>query len=94
MIKKNKYKIIIVAAAIIAIVSFKQNSNETKLYSNVKSSNYIEYTVEPGDCLSTIASKYKGHSKLQNVINEIEYINNINEVIEPGQKLLIPEDTI
>lgn len=48
------------------------------------------YIVSEGDCIETIAQKYKGDRKLKNVVTEIQYLNGVNEIIYPGQELLVP----
>lgn len=49
------------------------------------------YTVKEGDNLSIIAIKYKRKfENINNVIARIQYANNVNEIIQPGQKLIIP----
>lgn len=51
-----------------------------------------KYIVKDGDCLYSIAEKYKiEFERAENVISRIRYRNNINETIYPGQILYIPE---
>lgn len=49
------------------------------------------HIVQQGECVSSIAEKYKGaHQKTSNFVVEIQVRNNIDEHIEPGQALIIP----
>jgi cell division protein YceG involved in septum cleavage len=53
--------------------------------------NYISYTVKSGDTIYNIAKDHKPEGKkLNNYIVEIQVKNNINEVIKPGDRILIP----
>jgi LysM repeat protein len=50
------------------------------------------YVVKEGDCLSIIAEKYvQRFEKIENVVAEIKFRNNVNEVIYPGQVLYVPD---
>lgn len=52
-------------------------------------SKYI-YIVKKGDTIWSIAKKHKGeYEDINNVVNHIKYVNNIEQCIYPGQKLII-----
>ncbi|MDT8718288.1 LysM peptidoglycan-binding domain-containing protein [Clostridium sp. 19966] len=85
---KRKIKIVLVLLFIVvSYTTFSKNTTSKKVYS-IKQSKI--YTVKKGDTLSEIAQKYKGNEKLTNMINEIKYLNNINDEIYPGEELEIP----
>lgn len=52
---------------------------------------YIEYEIQPDDCVDKIAEEYKPeYMRLDNFRSEIQVINNIQEMIYPGTVLKIP----
>lgn len=91
---KIKLRYIIITCLVCLVVTMGHNNefdnSNVKLYANNSSDSYEKYIVQEGDCISQIASKIKGTRKTENVINEIQFINNVNDVIYPGQTLLIP----
>lgn len=52
---------------------------------------YIEYEIQPGDCVDMIAWKYKpSYMRLDNFRTEIQVLNNVDTMIYPGTELRIP----
>lgn len=79
----------IVIILLIAITLYQQFNFKGK--PDIKQLQYISYTVKEGDCLSVIAERYKpDHEQLDNYINMLQYANNTQEGIYPGQRLKIP----
>lgn len=77
--------IIIIILTIVVAIVIKQN--QTLLYR----ANYKKYTVQEGDCLWTIAEKTKPEGvSVRNYLAELQYVNNVNVTIYPGQQLKIP----
>lgn len=77
--------VLIVSLSIISICSISRN------YVQASKVNEVIYTVKEGDCLSTIAYKYKQkYENAENLMQEIKYRNNINDYIDIGQVLIIP----
>lgn len=75
---------------VLTIISLYQK-HESYTINHRKPSSYITYTVKQGECIDEIAGKYKPkYVKLQNYRVEIQVLNNTNELIYPGTKLLIP----
>lgn len=62
-------------------------AQQPKIFVNMDRETYI---VKEGDSVELIASKYAKGRKLSNVVAEIQYLNNVNEIIYPNQKLIIP----
>lgn len=60
-------------------------------YADKSNKDYVEYIVKEGDSISSIAQKLKpDHFKTSNFVVKIQVKNNVDELIYPGQKLLIP----
>jgi|SRR5690554_1492874 len=57
----------------------------------VEDLDFISITVKPGDSLWLLADKYDNNqTDLRKVIYDIKSINNIDDIIYPGQEIKIP----
>lgn len=80
---KGRYILGFLIVVSILLVSFK------KLPSEAIPITYVEYTVQPGDTLWSIASKYP-HNDVQSLIYDIERASDTSALIRVGQELRIP----
>lgn len=85
--RKSIESIIVLMIVCIFLVGF---SSASKAEDNISNSKVVYYTVQKGDCISSIAEKYKPkEQRLSNMILRIKVVNNVEEIIYPGQVLKI-----
>ena len=84
---KTKKTIIMILLIVISIYAI------TKRYSELNSANYseVEYTVQTGDTLWSIAEQYANvHQDLREYVYKIKQVNNISTSnLEVGQTIII-----
>lgn len=78
------YTLVMVMIGLLNTIVFAKDNNK---HQNTK---YTTYVVKKGDCLSVIADRVKGDKRLENVIAEIQYQNNIDKEITAGRTIIIP----
>ncbi len=85
---RHKWLVITAAIIVLVISCSKIVYSSTKRY-GIKST--FEYTVKAGDTISSIAENYKPKDeKTNSFIIKIQLLNNKDEVVYPGDQLLIP----
>ncbi len=88
----SKYKRFFSYGAIVLALSTFIICRSYKEYVQAGENKEWAYVVKDGDCLHSIAEKFKiEFERTENVISRIRYRNNINEVIYPGQVLYVPK---
>ena len=88
--KKYIKTLVILLVALALLGTIKINS-EPKF----RITGYTKYTIQEGDCMWTIADKYKPEGKTtKNFLAQIQFLNNVNETIYPGQELSIPKEEL
>lgn len=79
--------ILICIIALLAILMQPSNAGQATVFSD----QYIEYIVEPGDTLWSIAREHRAvRQDIRDVIWEIREVNEITPMIYPGQAIWVP----